>query len=79
MQQKALDEKYCANCGEIIKLKAEICPKCGVRQIPLQSVNTSSSKNRTTAALLALLLGGIGAHKFYLGETGKGLIYLLFF
>lgn len=27
------DEKYCSECGEIIRLKAEICPKCGVRQI----------------------------------------------
>jgi len=32
-----------------------------------------------TAALLALFLGGIGAHKFYLGRTGIGILYLLFF
>lgn len=25
-------EKYCHECGETIKLNAEICPKCGVRQ-----------------------------------------------
>lgn len=30
--QKAADEKFCAECGAIIKAKAEICPKCGVRQ-----------------------------------------------
>ncbi len=29
------------------------------------------------AALLALLLGGFGAHKFYLGQGGLGVIYLL--
>jgi TM2 domain-containing membrane protein YozV len=33
--------------------------------------------NKTTAALLALFLGGIGAHKFYLGRTGMGLLYLV--
>ena len=33
-------------------------------------------KSKTTAALLAFLLGGIGAHKFYLGYTGAGLIHL---
>ena len=35
-------------------------------------------KNATTAVLLALFLGGIGAHKFYLGQTGWGVVYLLF-
>ena len=29
---KGLDEAYCVSCGQIIKTKAEICPKCGVRQ-----------------------------------------------
>ncbi|MBM3126250.1 MAG: TM2 domain-containing protein [Chloroflexi bacterium] len=36
-------------------------------------------KNKSTAALLAIFLGGIGAHKFYLGKTGPGLFYLIFF
>ena len=36
-------------------------------------------KSRTTAALLALFLGGVGAHKFYVGRTGQGILYLLFF
>lgn len=35
-------------------------------------------KDKTTAGVLALLLGGIGAHKFYLGQTGAGIVYLLF-
>jgi len=25
------DEQFCSSCGEVIKKKAEICPKCGVR------------------------------------------------
>ena len=38
-----------------------------------------TEKSRTVALLLALFLGGIGAHKFYLGKVGTGLLYLLFF
>ncbi len=34
---------------------------------------------KVTAGLLALLLGGVGAHKFYLGDTGMGILYLCFF
>ena len=36
-------------------------------------------KSKTTAAILALFLGGIGVHRFYLGQTGLGILYLLFF
>lgn len=35
-------------------------------------------KNPTTAVLLALFLGGLGAHKFYLNQAGIGIVYLLF-
>jgi TM2 domain-containing membrane protein YozV len=70
---KAQDEKFCESCGEIIKVKAVICPKCGVPQH-----TATEGKNKTTAGILALLLGGLGAHKFYLGKTGMGILYLVF-
>ena len=35
-------------------------------------------KNKTTAGILALLLGGLGAHKFYLGRIFQGLLYFIF-
>ena len=35
-------------------------------------------KNKTTAGLLALFLGGIGSHKFYLRENREGFLYLIF-
>lgn len=31
------------------------------------------------AAALALIFGGIGIHKFYLGKIAQGVIYLIFF
>lgn len=36
------------------------------------------AKSRIAAGVLALLLGGIGVHKFYLGKIGLGILYLLF-
>jgi len=38
---------------------------------------TTGSKNKVTAGVLGILLGGWGIHKFYLGFTGPGLVYLL--
>lgn len=35
-------------------------------------------KNRVTAIVLTLFLGGIGIHKFYLGKSVQGVFYLLF-
>jgi TM2 domain-containing membrane protein YozV len=70
---KALDEKFCESCGEAIKIGAEICPKCGVRQRAAMG-----SKSKLAAGLLGIFLGGIGIHKFYLGQTGMGVVYLVF-
>ena len=35
-------------------------------------------KSRTTAAVLAFCLGGLGVHRFYLNQTGLGIVYLIF-
>lgn len=40
------------------------------------AVATSVEKNKTTAGLLAILLGAFGVHKFYLGDTTAGAITL---
>lgn len=36
-------------------------------------------KNKNSAAALAFFLGGVGVHKFYLGEIGWGIVYAIFF
>ena len=42
-------------------------------------VYVERERSRVIAALLALFVGGIGAHKFYLGQTSKGILMLLTF
>lgn len=47
--------------------------------ISLPHINSlkTSGKNKVVAGLLALFLGGFGAHKFYLGMITPAIIYLL--
>lgn len=66
------EHKFCAGCGAKIHRQARACPKCG---LPSYS---GAEKNQTTAGLLALFLGGLGIHKFYLGKGGQGVLYILF-
>lgn len=35
-------------------------------------------KSKATAGILAILLGSLGVHKFYLGKIGLGIVYILF-
>ncbi len=35
-------------------------------------------KDKNVAAILAFFFGGVGAHKFYLGQIGSGILYLVF-
>ncbi len=43
---KQANEKFCVECGEIINQKAEICPKCGVRQPALVGVPSGIPNQR---------------------------------
>jgi ribosomal protein L40E len=40
---KQENEKYCTECGALINIKAEICPKCGVRLLVLKLPNKEIS------------------------------------
>ena len=81
------EKKFCPGCGCAINSNQAICVKCGIslettkgkKNKALQSTGgqTSSEKNRTTAGILALLLGGIGVHEFYLGNHVSGIIRIL--
>lgn len=65
---------FCHNCGKELAPGAAVCLACGVAAAPQVK---KSEKNKLVAALLALFLGGLGVHNFYLGYTGKAIAQLL--
>ena len=82
-----LDEgaKFCASCGY------EISPQSfnqernqryyatdNTSQPQMVGTSVKPVKDRIIAGLLALLIGGLGIHKFYLNDVNMGWIYLLF-
>ena len=37
----------------------------------------TSNKSKTVALLLCIFLGGLGVHRFYVGNIGTGIVWLL--
>lgn len=70
---KGVGTSYCQNCGSPTVAGAVVCTNCGSG---LATVNPNS-KSKLVAGLLAIFLGGLGIHNFYLGYTGKGVAQLL--
>lgn len=86
-QTTTANDKFCHECGEIIRGNAELCPKCGVRQPSmgtctmdrlLVSLGQGQPRSKVVAGVLAILGGGIGLHKFYMGRPVWGVVYILF-
>lgn len=77
---------YCPHCGAPVQPDSSFCPSCGK---PLQSqAGTGQTYNdyqvakekedRWLIALaLCIVLGGLGIHRFYTGNTTTGIIMLL--
>ena len=80
---KQENEKYCTECGVLINIKAEICPKCGVRQnvqtTPISAEIVEQRNKWITCLLLCWFLGVLGVHRFYTGHTALGVFQLLTF
>lgn len=76
----------CEYCGAVIAQPAQQAQSQSQPQqvvyVQQNAVNDERAnwpvKNKIVAALLAILLGGLGIHKFYLGQIGKGILYLVF-
>jgi TM2 domain-containing membrane protein YozV len=73
--QQAIYQKPCINCNRLINSNLAICPYCGSNQ---SLIISTQQHNKLVTGLLAIFLGSFGVHKFYLGQTMQGILYLVF-
>lgn len=76
-QDNTFRGRTCFNCRMPLYSQGDICTSCGARQNHT-AMPHPSGKKRITYALFAIGLSLLGVHKFYLGQVGKGILYLLF-
>ena len=68
-------QTFCPNCGQAVNPNASVCVHCGAAlQAPIPA---GAQKSKLAAGLLAIFLGTLGVHNFYLGYTGKAVAQLL--
>lgn len=70
-----LDDRFCRNCGWDSSYTSVSAPPTPRQRAPLPP--NTSERNRLTALLLCVLLGWVGAHRFYLGKIGTGILWLV--
>ena len=73
---KGPDEKFCTSCGRVIKLLAEICPHCGVRQMHPTSGGESAALPMILNGVLGFF-GFMGIGHMVAGSVGTGILLLL--
>jgi len=68
------NQQYCRSCGQVISSLAPTCPNCGA---PTGSRPPDASpRSRLAALLLCWFLGIFGAHRFYVGKIGTGILMI---
>ena len=80
----------CKFCGEKLAVQQAaqqvqqpqpqvVIQQAAPQQVYMTGINPAwPVKSKVAAGILAIFLGGIGVHKFYMGKIGMGILYLLF-
>lgn len=67
----------CDKCGKKFETKKEAEKhEKGCNTIKKEHLTIKSIKDKWVTLVLALLLGWLGVHRFYVGKVGTGTIYL---
>lgn len=69
-------ESFCQRCGGKMPANATFCPHCGAPVSP--DLRAPYEKDKIVAGLLAIFLGGLGIHYFYMGKTVAGILSIVF-
>lgn len=79
IQEAAIRCKYCrSDLTETAASSARVVTPTHTPSYQASSTVAPSRKSKVTAGILGILLGGLGVHKFYLGNIGMGILYILF-
>ena len=68
---------FCWNCGKETVKEAVVCVSCGAGLVPKNETEPTGDKSAIAAGLLAIFLGGIGVHNFYLGFKKRAVAQLM--
>ena len=74
-----VDQRYCTECGWDAEEPDRTPPGAEPYPGPLfppRELGPPSQRNRLTALLLCILIGFLGAHRFYIGRPLSGLLWL---
>jgi TM2 domain-containing membrane protein YozV len=69
-------QAQCPTCAQPVAPGQVACGTCGQPMPALGGPPGGAPKDKTVAGILGILLGGFGAHKFYLGRTTSGTLML---
>lgn len=69
------DEKFCENCGHLIKINDKYCSYCGIPNKSLVKHSEYSEKSWIMTLIFSFFFGVFGIHRFYTGKIGTGFIW----